>query len=62
MSGQRKNYSVYKKQIEDHIKKHPPYALHEPCNIDLHALGRYLKEMGISNKDVTSDILEKFKL
>lgn len=62
MSGQRKNYSVYEKQINEYVRTHPPYAPHEPCNIDLHALGRYMKENNISNRDVTPEIVEKFKL
>jgi len=61
MSGQRKNYNEYKKQMEDYVKTHPPYAPSEPCNIDLRALGRYVKENNISSSDVTSEIVEKFK-
>ena len=61
MSGQRKNYNEYKKQMEDYVKTHPPYAPSEPCNIDLRALSRYVKENNISSNDVTSEIVEKFK-
>jgi len=61
MSGQRKNYNEYKKQMEDYVKTHPPYAPSEPCNIDLRALSRYVKENNISSSDVTSEIVEKFK-
>ena len=62
MSGQRKNYNEYKKQMEDYVKTHPPYAPSEPCNIDLRALSRYVKENNISSSDVTSEIVEKFKM
>lgn len=62
MSGQRKNYSEYKKQMEEYIRTHPPYGPYEPLNIDLRALSRYMKENNISNRDVTPEIVEKFKL
>ena len=61
MSGQRKNYDDYKKQMKEYIKTHPPYAPSEPCNIDLRALSHYVKENNISSSDVTSEIVEKFK-
>ena len=61
MSGQRKNYNDYKKQMDEYVKTHPPYAPSEPCNIDLRALSRYVKENNISNSDITSEIVEKFK-
>ena len=62
MSGQRKNYREYEKQMNEYIRTHPPYAPSEPLNVDLRALSRYCKENNISNMDVTPDIVEKFKL
>lgn len=62
MSGQRKNYNEYERQMEEYIRTHPPYAPHEPCNIDLRGLSRYLKENNLSNRDVTPEILEKFSV
>lgn len=50
MSGQRKNYSVYEKQINEYVRTHPPYAPSEPCNVDLRALSHYMKENNISKK------------
>ena len=62
MSGQRKNYSLYEKQMNEYIRTHPPYAPHEPLNVDLRALSRYMTENNISNQDVTPEIVEKFEL
>ena len=60
MSGQRKNYSEYKKEMDDYIRTHPPYAPSKPCNVDLRAFSKYLKENGLSNEDITLEIVEKF--
>ena len=60
MSGQRKNYSVYEKQINEYVKKHPPYAPSKPCNVDLRAFSKYLKENGLTNEDITPEIVEMF--
>lgn len=62
MSGQRKNYSMYEEQINEYVETHPPYGTHEPLDVDLRALSRYCKENNISNRDVTPEIAEKFKL
>lgn len=62
MSGQRKNYSEYEKQINEYVRTHPPYAPHEPLDVDLRALSRYIKENNLSNRDVTPEIVEMFKL
>ena len=62
MSGQRKNYSEYEKQITEHVRKYPPYGPYEPLDIDLRALSRYCKENNISNVEVTKEVVEKFKI
>ena len=61
MSGQRKNYSQYEKQINEYVKTHPPYGQHEPLDVDLRALSRYVKDNNLSKRDVTPEIVEKFK-
>lgn len=60
MSGQRKNYSEYKNEMDEYIKTHPPYAPSKPCNVDLRAFSKYLKENGLSNEVITPEIVEKF--
>ncbi len=60
MSGQRKNYSEYKKEMDEFIRTHPPYASSKPCNVDLRAFSKYVKENGLSNEDVTPEIVEMF--
>lgn len=60
MSGQRENYSEYKNEMDKYIKTHPPYAPSKPCNVDLRAFSKYLKENGLSNEDITPEIVEKF--
>lgn len=60
MSGQRKNYSEYKKEMDEYVRTHPPYAPSKPCNVDLRAFSKYMKENGLSNKDITPEIVEKF--
>ena len=60
MSGQRKNCSEYEKQMNEYVRKHPPYVPSIPCNIDLRAFARYVKENNLSNEDITSEIVEKF--
>ena len=62
MSGQRKNYSDYEKQINEYVKKHPPYGKQEPLDIDLRAFSRYLKENNISSNEVTPEVINKFKI
>lgn len=62
MSGQRKNYSECEKQMNEYIRTHPPYAPSEPCNIDLRALRHYVKENDISNRDVTPELVERFRV
>ena len=62
MSGQRKNYSEYEKQITEHVRKCPPYGPYEPLDIDLRELSRYCKENNISNVEVTKEIVEKFRI
>ncbi len=62
MSGQRKNYNKYHKQLQEYVKKHPPYAPSEPCNMDLRAFAKYVKENGLSNDDITPEIVERFTL
>lgn len=61
MSGQRKNYNVHEEQMNEYLRTHDPYAS-EPCNIDLRALNQYMKDNNLSNRDVTPEIAEKFKL
>lgn len=60
MSGQRKNYSEYKKEMDDYIRTHPPYVPSKPCNVDLRAFSKYVKENGLSNEEVTPEIVEMF--
>lgn len=60
MSGQRKNYSEYKKEMDEFIRTHPPYAPSKPCSVDLRAFSKYVKENGLSNEDVTPEIVEMF--
>lgn len=60
MSGQRKNYSEYKKEMEEYIKTHPPYAESKLCNVDLRAFYQYVKENGLSNEDITPEIVAMF--
>ena len=62
MSGQRKNCSEYKKQMNEYLRTHNPYGPHEPCDIDLRALNNYMKENHISNTEVTPELAEMFKL
>lgn len=60
MSGQRKNYSEYKTEMDEYIRTHPPYAPSKPCNVDLRAFSKYLKENGLTNEDITPEIVEMF--
>lgn len=60
MSGQRKSYNEYEKQINEYLKEHSPYEQGEPLGVDLRALSCYLNEKGISRKDVTPEIVKKF--
>ena len=61
MSGQRKNYKLHEEQMDEYLRTHNPYAS-EPCNIDLRALNQYMKDNNLSNRDVTPEIAEKFRL
>lgn len=60
MSGQRKNYKQNKVEMDEYIKTHQPYAPIKPCNVDLRALSKYVKENGLSNEDITPEIVEVF--
>lgn len=60
MSGQRKNYSEYKNEMDEYIRTHPSYAPSKPCNVDLRAFSKYVKDNGLSNEDVTPEMVEKF--
>ena len=61
MSGQRKNYKMIEKQINEYVRTHNVYGSHEPCNINLRALSNHMKENNLSNTDVTPEIVEMFK-
>ncbi len=61
MSGQRKNYKMIEKQINEYVRTHNVYGPHEPCDINLRALSNYMKENNLSNTDVTPEIVEMFK-
>ena len=61
MSGQKKNYKMIEKQINEYVRTHNVYGFHEPCNINLRALSNYMKENNLSNTDVTPEIVEMFK-
>lgn len=41
MSGQRKNYSEYEKQLNEYVRTHPRYA---PLDVDLRVLSRYISD------------------
>ena len=60
MSGQRKNYNEYRKEMDEYISTHPPYSLSKSCNVDLRAFSKFVKENGLSNKDITPEIVEMF--
>lgn len=60
MSGQRKNYSDYKSEMDEYIRTHPPYAPSKTCNVDLRGFSKYVKENGLSNEDITPEIVEMF--
>ena len=61
MSGQRKNYKLIEKQMNEYVRPHNVYESHAPCNINLRALSNYTKENNHSNTDVTPEIVEMFK-
>lgn len=61
MSGQRKNYSEYEKQIVEYVKTHPPYGPYETLDVDLRKLSRYCEDNDISNQGVTEEIIQKNK-
>ena len=61
MSGQSKNYKMIEKQINEYVRTHNIYGPHEPCDVNLHALGKYIEENNLSNTDVTPEIVEMFK-
>lgn len=60
MSGQRKSCSKYKKEMDEYIRTHSPYAPSKPCDVDLRAFTKYVKEKGLSSEDITPDIVELF--
>lgn len=60
MSGQMKNYNVHKKEMDEYISTHPPYSPSKPCDVDLRAFSKYVRENGLSNKDITPEIVEMF--
>ena len=62
MNGQEKNYDFYEKQINEYIQTQNIYKPSNECNIDLHALGNYIKTHNLTNSDITPDIVENFKI
>lgn len=43
MNGQKKNSKFHENQINEYIQTHNIYESQNDCNIDLHALGDYIK-------------------
>lgn len=62
MIGQKKSYSVSEKKsmMEAAIKKQNPCAPSKPLNMDLRGLYAHIKKNNLSNKEITTEILEKF--
>ena len=61
MSGQRKSYSEHKREMDEYLRTHNIYGPHEPSDVNLHALGKYIEENNLSNTDVTPEIVEMFR-
>ena len=47
--------------MDEYLRTHNIYGSHEPCDVNLHALGKYMEENNLSNTDVTPEIVEMFK-
>jgi len=62
MSGQRKNYKLIERQINEYVETHNIYGPHEPLNMDLRAYFRYVQENNLSSEEITPEIVEMFKI
>ena len=51
-----------KKEMNEYLKKYPPYKKREPLNFDLRGYTAYLEEHGIDGKNVPEEVVEKFRI
>ena len=61
MSGQTKSYKEKMAIVDEFISRVNPYQEPEPLRFDLRGYAKYLKEHGISGKNVNEDIVRMFQ-
>lgn len=61
MNGPMSAYKEKQQIADSFIERLNPYEKLTPLRFDLRGYAKFLKENGISGKDVPSDVVEKFK-
>lgn len=60
MNEQLSEFEKKQRMTDEFIKRVQPYAQRAPLEFDLRGYANYLKDRGISGKDVPPDIVDKF--
>ena len=62
MNGRMMSFNEKKKMADDFVLRLQPYKEHENLHFDLRGYAKYLKENGLSGKEVSEDIIKRFQL
>lgn len=62
LSGLMTLFNQKEKMADDFILHLQPYKEHENLHFDLRRYAKYLKENGLSGKEVSEDIINKFRI
>ena len=61
MNGQMTSFSEKQKLVDEFNIRIRPYEEHENLHFDLRGYAKYLKEHGLSGKEVSEEIIKKFQ-
>ena len=61
LSGRMMLFNEKEKMADDFVFRLQPYKEHENLHFDLRAYAKYLKENALPGKEVSEDVIRKFR-